>query len=190
MYPSLATRAPAAPHPHLTLVRESAPTYAAVEADPDGDPDGRCADDLLELGDRIGELARSIQVAEAEMMRLLVEFDDRRGWAVAGWTSCAEWLAWRISVGPNAARERLRTARALAGLPRTSAAMAAGRLSYAKARALTRVATPESETALLALARAGSAAHLERVVRAWKAMDDARELTLEQARHRRRRFSV
>ncbi len=68
--------------------------------------------------------------------------------------------------------------------------MAAGDLSYAKARALTRVATPESEEQLLELARAGSADNLERVVRAWKAMDDARELTLEQARHRARRFSV
>jgi 5-methylcytosine-specific restriction endonuclease McrA len=135
-------------------------------------------------------LARSIQVAEGEMMRLIVEFDRRRGWAEAGFGSCAEWLAWRIGTGLNAARERVRTARALAGLPLATAAMADGALSFAKARALTRVATPESEAALLALAEAGSADHLERVVRAWKALDDARELTAEQARHRRRRFSV
>lgn len=175
------------------LVREAAPAYASgwVQA-PAAimDEAAARADDLLELGDRIAELARSIQVAEAEMMRLIVEFDDRRGWEEAGFGSCAEWLAWRIGVRPNSARERVRTARALARLPRAAAAMAAGELPYAKARALTRVATPESEEALLALAAAGSAENLERVVRAWKAMDDERELSFEEARHRRRWFSV
>ncbi|NNK63523.1 MAG: DUF222 domain-containing protein, partial [Gemmatimonadetes bacterium] len=169
--------------PALFLVRESAPAYAAARS-------GERADALLALGDRIADLARSIQVAEAEMMRLIVEFDRRRGWAEAGFGSCAEWLAWRIGVLPNAARERVRTARALAELPLATAAMAEGRLPYAKARALTRVATPESEEALLALAEAGSALNLERVVRAWKAMDDAKELSAEQVRHRNRRFSV
>ena len=145
---------------------------------------------VLELGNRIAELARSIQVAEAGMMQLIVEFDDRRGWEGVGFGSCAEWLAWRIGIRPNAARERVRTARAMAGLPLASAAMSAGELSYAKARALTRVARPESEAALLELAQAGSAENLERVVRGWKAMDDARELSFEQARHNRRYFSV
>ena len=181
-----AARTCADPHPYLTLVRESAPDYGSIPHDPAGER----ADALLELGDRIAELERSIGVAQAEMMRLVVEFDDARGWEDAGFPNCAEWLAWRTGMGKNAARERVRTARALADLPQASAAMRAGDLSYAKARALTRVATAESEEQLLELARAGSADNLERVVRAWKAMDDARELTVEQARHRARRFSV
>ena len=176
--------------PTLFLVCEAAPEYAGARGAPSPDSAGERADALLALGDRIAELARSIQVAEAEMMRLIVEFDRRRGWAEAGFGSCAEWLAWRIGVLPNAARERVRTARALAELPKATAAMAEGRLPYAKARALTRVATPESEEALLALAEAGSARNLERVVRAWKAMDDAQELSAEQVRHRNRRLSV
>ncbi|NNK65062.1 MAG: hypothetical protein HKO98_17805, partial [Gemmatimonadetes bacterium] len=106
--------------PALFLVREAVPAYAgprdapapAGAPDPAGnpaDPAGERADALLALGDRIADLARSIQVAEAEMMRLIVEFDRRRGWAEAGFGSCAEWLAWRIGVLPNAARERVRT---------------------------------------------------------------------------------
>jgi 5-methylcytosine-specific restriction endonuclease McrA len=151
---------------------------------------GDHADEALLLGDRIAELARSIQAAEAEMMRLIVEFDDMRGWAEAGFGSCAEWLAWRIGIQPGAARERVRTARALAGLPLASAAMASGTLSYSKARSLTRVATPDSEEALLAFAQAGSAANLERMVRAWKALSDREELSLDQLRHRNRRLSI
>jgi hypothetical protein len=61
----------------------------------------------------------------------------------------------------GAARERVRVARALEILPRMARALAIGELSYAKVRALTRVATPETEERLLAVARAGTAAHVE-----------------------------
>ena len=45
----------------------------------------------------------------------------------------------------GAARERARVARALGSLPRLADALARGELSYAKVRAVTRVATPETE---------------------------------------------
>ncbi len=41
-------------------------------------------------------------------------------------------------------------------------------LSYSKVRALTRVATPDNEAALLDMARAGTAAHLEHIVQAYR----------------------
>ena len=49
----------------------------------------------------------------------------------------------------GAARERVRVARALGTLPLLAEALALGQLSYAKVRALTRVATPETEARLL-----------------------------------------
>ena len=88
------------------------------------------------------------------------------------------------------ARERLRTALALEQLPETAQAMRNGELSFTKVRALTRVATPDTESTLLDFARAGSAANLERVVRGWKTLDRRSELTAEQIRHRTRRFSA
>jgi hypothetical protein len=63
-------------------------------------------------------------------------------------------------------------------LPLLARALARGELSYAKVRALTRVATPETEERLLALGRAGTAAHVERLVRGWRRVDrpaEARE---------------
>ena len=48
----------------------------------------------------------------------------------------------------GAARERVRVAHALGTLPRLAEALARGELSYAKVRALTRVATPETEARL------------------------------------------
>src|SRR3989442_13396818 len=50
-------------------------------------------------------------------------------------------------------------------------ALARGELSYAKVRELTRVATPETEETLLAVGRAGTAEHVERIVRGWRRMD-------------------
>ena len=44
-------------------------------------------------------------------------------------------------------------------------------LSYSKVRELTRVATPETEEPLLAAARAGTAEHVERLVRGWRRVD-------------------
>jgi hypothetical protein len=44
--------------------------------------------------------------------------------------------------------------------------MQRGAISYAKVRALTRVATPDNEAALLDFAQAGTAAQVERLVRA------------------------
>ena len=52
-------------------------------------------------------------------------------------------------------------ARALGTLPLLARALARDELSYAKVRALTRVATPETEERLLKIGRAGTAAHVE-----------------------------
>ena len=150
---------------------------------------GKPADDLARLGERIAELAACINSAEAQMMTLIADFDRRGGWK-DDFGSCAEWLAWRIGIKIGPARERVRAARALENLPRTADALRAGSISYAKVRALTRVATPESEAQLLEFARAGSAAKLERTVRMWKKLSRDAELTAEQARHRSRAFSV
>ena len=122
------------------------------------------------LGERIAELAARIDAATYQLLVLIREFDEKEGWN-CGFLSCAHWLTWRISLAPGAARERVRVARALGELPLMSEAMKRGELSYSKVRALTRVARPDTEKELLGLARAGTAAQVERVVRAWRRID-------------------
>ncbi len=146
-------------------------------------------DELRQLGERIADLASRINAAEGRMMGLLADFDRRGGWKDE-FSSCAEWLAWRTGIKIGPARERVRAARALESLPRTSEALRTGQLSYAKVRAITRVATPESEETLLEFARAASAARLEQRVRMWKQLSREGELTAEQVRHRNRALSV
>src|SRR5437762_8092438 len=101
------------------------------------------------LGDHIAELSAHLDAATARLLDLIREFDTRGGWG-NGFRSCAHWLSWRVGLDPGAAREKVRVARALGRLPLLAAALARGELSYAKVRALTRVATAETEARLLA----------------------------------------
>jgi Domain of unknown function (DUF222)/HNH endonuclease len=114
-----------------------------------------------ELDAAIGRLASRINAESYRLLMLVREFDDRLGWAKWSYPSCAEWLAWRFGLSLSAARERVRTAHALRGLPAISAAFASGRLSYSKVRALTRVAGLRDEEPLLAYALEASASQVE-----------------------------
>src|SRR5690606_33411622 len=66
--------------------------------------------------------------------------------------------------------EKVRVARALGGLPRIDAAFAAGRLSYSKVRAMSRVARPENEDLLLIFATSATGAQLEKICRGFRAV--------------------
>src|SRR2546427_12285739 len=126
--------------------------------------------ELDRLGDEIAELSAHLDAATARLLGLIREFDARGGWN-SGFRSWAAWLSWRVGLDPGAAREHVRVARALGTLPLLSHALARGELSYAKVRELTRVATPETEERLLAVGRAGTAAHIERIVRGRRPVD-------------------
>jgi hypothetical protein len=114
-----------------------------------------------ELDAAIGRLVRR-QTTECYRLLVLVrEFDDRFAFAKWSFKSCAEWLAWRSDISLSAAREQVRTAQALRSLPAIAAAFAAGKLSYSKVRALTRVALEHDEDLLLAYALTASPAQVE-----------------------------
>ena len=81
-------------------------------------------------------------------------------------------------------------ARALATLPLLAQALARGELSYAKVRALTRVATPETEARLLGVGRAGTASHVERIVRGWRCVDRKAEAREAKRQHASRALHV
>ena len=133
------------------------------------------------LGNQIAQAAACIQAATYELLVLIRQFDERAAWE--GFASCAHWLSWRIGLAPGPAREHVRVARALANLPLLSAAMQRGQVSYSKVRAVTRVATPETEQDLLDLALAGTAAHVEQVVRSWRRVDRAAEAAEDRQQH-------
>jgi hypothetical protein len=142
----------------------------------------RQQDETARLGDAIAELAARIQAATYELLVMIHAFDEREGWG-EGFKSCAHWLNWRAGLAMGAAREKVRVARALAALPKMSGAMRRGALSYSKVRALTRIATPANEVRLLDFARCATAAHVERLVRAWRRVDRIEAAEDDRRRH-------
>ncbi len=118
-----------------------------------------------EVADQLTTWAGRVAAGEAQLLRYIGEFDERRAWSGVGILSCAHWLSWRLGMGPKSAYERVRVARMLRTLPHTSAEFAAGRLSFTQARAITRVATPEDEDLYISLARHATGGQLERLVR-------------------------
>jgi hypothetical protein len=123
----------------------------------------------LELIEReITELAAHIHAATCRFLLLVGELDRREGWAEWGCKSCAHWLSWRCAIGLGAAREQVRVARCLDDLPAIRAAFGRGRLSFSQVRAMTRVATPESEEELLEIAEHATAAQLEALIRRYR----------------------
>src|SRR5213593_287554 len=145
--------------------------------------------ELNRLGDEIAELSAHLDAATARLLDLIREFDARGGWNT-GFRSCAAWLSWRVGLAPGAAREHVRVAHALGTLPLLSQSLARGELSYAKVRELTRVATPETEERLLAVGRAGTAEHVERIVRGWRRVDRKAEAQEAARQHAARALHV
>jgi len=153
--------------------------FDTLHAIPDGtlaDDDGPFSVPLERLEAQICELAGHLAAATCRFLVLLGDFDARRGWASWDMNSCAEWLSWKCQMSSGTAREHVRVARALRNLPVIRGEFGAGRLSYAKVRALTRIATPGTEAGLVELAGPMTGNQLERFARAHRqvsAADDA-----------------
>ena len=148
-------RTPASPTPASPTPASVLPSGPASDSDP--------------LGDEIAALCAHINAATYRLLTLLRVYDEEERWQ--GCRSCAHWLSWRtgISIGP--AREKVRVARCLPSLPHISGALARGEISYSKVRALTRIANADNEAELLTFARHGTTAHVERLVREWRRLD-------------------
>jgi hypothetical protein len=129
------------------------------------DPLGETND---QLADKITTLAGQINAANYRFLKLIAEFDRRNAWSGYGLRSCAHWLNWKCGIAMNPAREKVRTARALEGLPNINAAFQTGELSFSKVRSMTRIATVENEDYLLNIAEYGTAQHMEVLVKAFR----------------------
>jgi hypothetical protein len=144
-------------------------------------------EELLALADRVGPSAALASLDDrtvveqvrtgaariaAEMchwLDLVAELVIRRIWVDQGAKTPAVWLSWAVGLSPSAARDQVRVALRLRELGRVREEFAAGRLSYSKVRAITRVAVPELEELLLEWAGCATGADMERIVAGFRA---------------------
>ena len=169
------------PRANVKHMFDTLQAYSGLDV-PDGLP-GDPSVPLERVEAEICELAGHLAAATCRFLVLLGDFDARRGWASWEMTSCAAWLSWKCQMSSGTAREHVRVARALRELPVIRAEFGAGRLSYAKVRALTRIATPETEAGLAEIAGPMTGNQLERFARAHRQVSTADDAT---ARIRRR----
>jgi hypothetical protein len=145
---------------------------------------------LDELGERIVNMAGRLAAATPRWLVLVAEFDARQGYLGLGLASSAQWLTHACGIAHRTAVEHVRVGRALALYPRLAAEMGAGRLSYSQVRAISRVVepvTPAEPSAsgkpadagepalvddLVEVARHGTVAQLEVLVRGLRTVDD------------------
>jgi hypothetical protein len=142
-------------------------------------PDGSLTVD--QLGSRIVALSGRLAAATCRWLLLVAEFDARSGFSKLGMASTALWLQYACGIAHRTACEQVRIGRSLRAWPRLAEEMAAGRLSYSQARAISRVATgtgeddpatPRLVECLIETARHGTVAQLEVMVRGLRTVHD------------------
>lgn len=127
-----------------------------VETDGDGS--------ALEIDRNLRRIAIRRAGLDAELSRWLRRADEQRIWNALGYVHALEYLEDVFAFSPRAGRERLRVAKDLAQLPELGRALESGALSYGTVRELTRVATPDTESRWLAVARGKNLRQVERLV--------------------------
>lgn len=115
------------------------------------------------LGDAIANWSND----QRTVVVLAAEFADSGEWVVSSSASAAHWIAASADIEVCTAREWIRVGRTLRSLPLVARLFDTGELSYSKVRTLTRVATSENESALVALAADVPAGQLGRAIAAW-----------------------
>ena len=125
---------------------------------------------LLRLFDEARLLIQQESALQYRLAAVLRELDARDHFDGKP-VRLARWLHDNFGLTFGAAREKVRTARALGNLPLIDGAFRDGAVSFSKVRALTRVATPDNEADLLERARTLSADAVEQLVRRVKHND-------------------
>ena len=120
---------------------------------------------LLGLAARAGDL-------DAEIGRWLVAAAREGVHRHFGFGSFAEYVERRLGFDARTTRERLRVARALESLPKVRKALASGERSWSAVREITRVATPENESAWVATTERMTVRQIEHLVAGRKPGDD------------------
>ncbi|MEA2517761.1 MAG: hypothetical protein QOG16_1599 [Actinomycetota bacterium] len=132
------------------------------------------------------EVAARLSATHAALLDMIAVIDERQLWRSDGCLSCEDWVSFTYQVSRKTAHEWVDAARALGELPHLSARFATGELSWDKAKAVTELATAESDEAVTHEALQTDVKHLERAAR------KARAISLEEANlwHRDRFFAM
>jgi hypothetical protein len=124
--------------------------------------------DDAQLVAELGRRAAGLAASTCRYLELVAELAVRGIWADQGARTPGQWLSFQLGLGASTAADHLRVGLRLRELPAIRERFAAGRISYSKVRAITRIAVPETEELLLRWSQWATGAEVERIVRAFR----------------------
>jgi hypothetical protein len=128
--------------------------------------------DEAAIHQRLQQLSQDITSSHADLLELLVRFDDIEGWKSRGASHCAAWMNLELGISLQLAWEYLRVGRKLRLLPTATALFRAGKISWSKIRLLVRVADTENEKTLCHAALDASVSDVQRLCREFRWTED------------------
>ncbi|MDZ7768659.1 MAG: hypothetical protein U5K38_06110 [Woeseiaceae bacterium] len=122
---------------------------------------------------------------------MIREFDEQGYWQLPGLNSCAHWLNFKCGIGMNAAREKVRVARALGG-PAEDQCRVLARRSRVTLQGPRHDARGEyaNEDYLLMIARHGSAWHMETLIAKYRRASRNMEAATAAQQHAARECTI
>ncbi len=121
---------------------------------------------------RLKSLSQDMTSHHADLLELLVRFDDMKGWESSGSRHCAAWMNLELGVSMSLGWEYLRVGRILRTLPTTTALFRAGRIAWSKIRLIAYVANPDNEKTLCHAALDASVSEVARLCNEYKWKED------------------
>lgn len=97
---------------------------------------------------RLRMLSQDLTSGHADLLELLVRFDELEGWKCNGSKHCAAWMNSEIGISVQTGWEYLRVGRKLRTLTTLRALFRVGKISWSKVRLITRVADESNESLL------------------------------------------
>ncbi len=104
--------------------------------------------DASTIRKRLRVLSQKITSSHADLLELLVRFDELEGWRCNGSKHCAAWMNSEIGISVQTGWEYLRVGRKLRTLTTLRALFRVGKVSWSKVRLISRVADENNERLL------------------------------------------
>jgi len=148
---------------------------ACMEGSAEPEPIKAMPLDEAAIRQRLKALSQDITSQHADLLELLVRFDDLEGWKNSGAKHCAGWMNMEIGVSLKLGWEYLRVGRKLRLLPTTTALFRAGKLSWSKIRSIASVADSDNEKILCHAALDAPVSDVKRFCAEYRWIEDSKE---------------
>ena len=148
---------------------------ACMEGSAEPEPIKAMPLDEAAIRQRLKALSQDITSQHADLLELLVRFDDLEGWKNSGAKHCAGWMNMEIGVSLKLGWEYLRVGRKLRLLPTTTALFRAGKLSWSKIRLIASVADSDNEKILCHAALDAPVSDVKRFCAEYRWVEDSKE---------------